>query len=63
MAALDLVEARIVRAAMPTGHYAQYGGNWVVGIISFNPGFAQWRDLTGDELLFPRQPYKVGGGW
>ena len=49
-------------AAMPNGHYAQYGGNWVVGIFSFNPGVAQWRDLTGDDLRFPKQ-YRVGGGW
>ena len=49
-------------AAMPNGHYAQYGGNWVVGIFAFNAGFAEWRDLTGAELGFAKQ-YKVGGAW
>ena len=49
-------------AAMPNGHYANYGGTWVVGVFSYNVGFAQFRDLTGTELGFPKQ-YAVGGGW
>ena len=50
-------------AAMPNGHYARYNGNWVVGVFSFNPGTTEFRDLTGDELGYPRE-YKVGGsGW
>ena len=48
--------------AMPNGHYANYGGNWVVGVFSFNAGFAQWRDLTATELKYPVN-YKVGGSW
>lgn len=48
-------------AAMPNGHYAQYGGNWVIGVFSFNPGIVQVRDLTHAELGF-RNEYKVGGG-
>ena len=49
-------------AAMPNGHYANYGGTFVVGVFSFNQGFAQWRDLTADELKFPKK-YNVGGSW
>lgn len=49
-------------AAMPNGHYTRNGGTWVMGIFAFNAGFAQWRDLSGDELGFPRN-LKVGGGW
>jgi hypothetical protein len=49
-------------AAMPNGHYAQYNGTWVVGVFSFNPGFAQWRDLTATELKYPVN-LTVGGGW
>jgi len=60
--ASDWAATNNVPAAMPNGHYANYGGNWVVGIMSFNPGYAQWRDLTGDDLGYPRQ-YTVGPGW
>jgi hypothetical protein len=48
--------------AIPNGHYANYNGTWVIGVFSFNPGFAQWRELTGAELGFPTQ-YTVGPGW
>ena len=51
-------------AAIPNGHYANSGGTWVVGIFTFNPGIAQWRNLTGDELGFtPPKNYSVGGSW
>lgn len=49
-------------AAMPNGHYAQYGGTWVMGIFRFNGGYVQWRDLTADELGYPKK-YVVKGGW
>ena len=47
-------------AAMPNGHYARYGADWVIGVFSFNPGTTEFRDLTADELGYPRH-YKVGG--
>ena len=56
----DWAVNRGLTAAMPNGHYAQYGGNWVVGIFSFNPGIAAWRDLTQADLQFPPTHYKVG---
>lgn len=49
-------------AAIPNGHYTRNGGTWVMGVFSFNAGYAQWRDLTADDLGFPRN-LKVGGGW
>lgn len=58
----DWAMANSKPAAMPNGHYAQYNGTWVVGVFAFNPGFAQWRDLTADDLRFPKN-LKVGGSW
>lgn len=48
--------------AMPNGHYINKFGHWIIGIVSFNAPFVQWRDLTGDELGFSKS-YNVGGGW
>lgn len=58
----DWAVANSIAAAMPNGHYARYGATWVLGIMSFNGGYTQWRDLTADELGYPKS-YKVGGGW
>ena len=49
-------------AAMPNGHYAKYGTNWVMGVISFPAAYVQFRDLTAAELGFPVQ-LKVGPSW
>lgn len=49
-------------AAMPNGHYARPGSDWVIGVFSFNPGYTQWRDLNATELGFPKN-YTVGPGW
>lgn len=51
-----------IAAAMPNGHAANYAGTWVMGIMTFNGNYVQWRDLTATELGYPTS-YKVGGGW
>jgi hypothetical protein len=42
-----------VSADMPNGHYANYGGTWVIGVILFNPGSIECRDVPGKEFGFP----------
>lgn len=37
-------------AAMPNGHYANYGQGWVCGVFLFPPGSAEWADIRGREL-------------
>jgi hypothetical protein len=44
-------------AAMPNGHYARYGQNWVCGVFLFPPGTAEWVDIRGRELgLYEASP-------
>ena len=37
-------------AAMPNGHYANYGNGWVCGVFLFPHGKAEWKDIRGREL-------------
>ncbi|MFD3003643.1 PASTA domain-containing protein [Pontibacter toksunensis] len=48
--ASDYAARRGYAAAMPNGHYANYGGEYVCGVVVFPPGKAAWADIRGREL-------------
>ncbi|MFC4801776.1 PASTA domain-containing protein [Neobacillus sp. GCM10023253] len=51
--ASDYASKHNYAAAMPNGHYANYGLGYVCGVFLFPKGKAEWRDIRGRELGLP----------
>lgn len=55
---LFAINSNLWAGAMPTGHSANYGGQWVMGVVTFRAGIAHFFDVPARNLGFVSPPGK-----